>query len=171
MESFSYLYLFKSKLRIKIIALLALVVCLSCNKSNEDEYEELKNYLNNDLNHPITTDDDLYIVFNQQSCTSCIESTKRILDNNTPTKNKDIHLVIAGFSEKSIKLFLGELIEKFDIIYDSKRELNHQNFFMHNNFYVYRFKDNNLVDHFYYNVNENIDRFERMMIIYNQNKK
>lgn len=171
MVAFSNLKVLRSKLHIKIITSLVLILCVSaCNKSDRDEYEELNNYLNNDLNHPIKTNDDLYVVFNQQSCSSCLESTKKILEDNSPSQNKNIHLVIAGFSKKSIKLFLGDLSEKFDIIYDPKRELNHQKFFDHNNFYVYRFKEDVLVDHFYYNVEENLDRFEKMMIIYNQNR-
>lgn len=158
------LKLFNSKSFSKTFLLsLAVLSYISCGKINTPEYDGLETYLSNDLNYELQKDKDIYIVFNQHSCSSCLQKTKEILSENFPNKTSNIHLVIAGYSKKDINLYLGDLKDKFHIIYDPDRHLTSQPFFEHNNFYIYQFDNNSLINHFYYNVGENLDHFEQLM--------
>lgn len=165
MKIISDLKLFNLKSFSNVLILsLAILSYASCEKNSTPEHNDLATYLSNNLMHELQIKKDIYIVFNQHSCSSCLQKTKKILSNNFPNKTSNIHLVIAGYSKKDINLYLGDLKDRFDIIYDPDRHLNSQPFFEHNNFYVYQFENDSLINYFYYNVGENLDQFEKMMI-------
>lgn len=111
----------------KVLFFMFILISIYCCKKEQSEFLSFKNYIEKDLSSKATYKDALYLILPLNSCNPCIEKIKYFLKNKK--NNNKIYLIIIAETNNEINLFSNQLIDKFNVIYDTKGYFHRSLFF------------------------------------------